>query len=166
MGGATIETNGCKLRSINEVLVEPGSGVAPPKRRRGKAKRSILKNMGNIKNYFSNIHIPKECLELQLEDQSASNGGARKGKRKGGSLEDGQTQCGMDGKSRKLMMETTKLTFVGDDFVLGAKSRIRVDPTGRHKVGARQGLELNSSTEKDGGRSLPIGPNDGTISDK
>ena len=82
---------------------------------------------------------------------------------KGGTVEDDQTQCGMDRKSRRLMMETTILTCVGDDFVLGAQSRIRVETTGRQKMGTSTGLDLNSSNEKEGGRNFPIGRNDEPI---
>ena len=83
-------------------------------------------------------------------------------------LEDAQMQHGQSGKSRRIMVEKTTKTCVGTNsrtkcpFILGAKSGIRVDPTRGHEVGATNGLELNTSTEKDGGRRLVIGPNDGT----
>ena len=47
-------------------------------------------------------------------------------------------------------------------FILGAKSGIRVDPTRGHEVGATNWLDLNTSTEKEGGGSLVIGQKDGT----
>ena len=77
-------------------------------------------------------------------------------------------QRGQDGKSRRLLVELTSKTCVGDgsknngSFIFGAKSGIWVDPNGRLEVGARNGLDLITSTSKDVGGSLLIGQNDGT----
>ena len=47
---------GPKLRMINDVLVEPGSKMAPTKRRRRKAKRQIEDDrLGNIREYLFKI---------------------------------------------------------------------------------------------------------------
>ena len=47
------------MRMMTTVLVEPGVDEAPVKRRRGKAKRKLT-NLGNIRNFFLKLEIPKD----------------------------------------------------------------------------------------------------------
>ena len=77
-------------------------------------------------------------------------------------------QRGQDGKSRRLLVELTSKTCVGDgsknngSFIFGAKSGIWVDPNGRLEVGERNGLDLIALTCKEERGSLLIGRNDKT----
>ena len=47
------------VRKMTTVLVEPGDDEAPTKRRRGKARRKLT-NLGNIRNFFLKLEIPKD----------------------------------------------------------------------------------------------------------
>ena len=59
MVGAVPGPKTTEIRTINDVLVEPGKDVAPTKRRRGKAKRNTcLKPQGKIRQYFSDDNSP------------------------------------------------------------------------------------------------------------
>ena len=77
-------------------------------------------------------------------------------------------QRGKDGKSRRLLVELTSKTCVGDgsknngSFIFGAKSGVWVDPDGRREMGERIGLDLIALTCKEERGSLLIGRNDET----
>ena len=73
-----VEQEPLRLRMINDVLREPGPNMAPPKRRKAKAKRTnSTMSLGNIRKYFSNI-----CHDKDLSSDGEKEGGAGGSKRK------------------------------------------------------------------------------------
>ena len=74
----TVEPEPKTMRMISNVLRDSNKCVAPPKRRKAKAKRSkVSENLGNIKLYFS-----KEYLSKDQTSNNENDGGASRSKRK------------------------------------------------------------------------------------
>ena len=60
------------------ILVEPGEGVAPRHRGRGRGKKWMKENVmnqGTMKDFFPKLRILKECLD---EKMVRKEGGTRK----------------------------------------------------------------------------------------
>ena len=105
--GTMVELRSRRTRSINDVLVEPGVGVAPTKRRRGKAKRSKdISQTGTIQHYFAKLCTQKEWSKNWENDgATVDGGGGGAGKRKLDSFDDGSIQQRKLEKSRRTMVE-------------------------------------------------------------
>ena len=120
-----------KMRMITDVLVEPSNGLAPTKRRRGKAKRRLTQ-IGNIRDFFPKLLTTKEwnpAMDMEVGPKVELR------KRKAlEMLEDHATRT-TDAKSRRKMVEETQETksTTNSLMLLGAKSISGRDPTDRLK---------------------------------
>ena len=116
------EENGRKMM----ILVEPGEGVAPIRRRRGRGRKWMKENVmnqGTIKDFFCKLQIPKECLDQKMVRKE---GGTRKRLLEADG-EDEQCLAPARSKTRRTTMEWSRnpddLTVPGGKFLeMGAKS--------------------------------------------
>ena len=144
---------GKRLRTMMEVMMEPGKRPAPPKRRKRVAKRSKdLKSIGTIEQYLINMNIPKEWNKSPMIGGVDGGSGAGMPKRKGDLPVDVWSQA-------KRLKRTDELS-VEDNFdavehtnlmILGAKSGGRDETTGRLQINDGKGLDLIPLTKNEGG---------------
>ena len=153
------------------ILVEPGEGVAPRRRGRGRGKkwmRENVMNQGTMKDFFPKLRILKECLD---EKMVRKEGGTRKRLLEADG-EDEQCLEPARSKTRRTMMEWSRnpddLTVPGGKFLeMGAQSLSGRDPTDGQKMGDKNlglignglkewKLEDSRGTKTDGQKNINI----------
>ena len=134
------------------ILVEPGPGDKPIRRRRGRGRKWLKENnklnQGTMKDFFSKIQIPKECLDQQMVEKE---GGERK---RMVEEEDEKTEQMMEPTRTKTKLTTIDLSLKPDGLTVpgeillerGPKSLCGREPMERLKMGAMDlgmiGLDL------------------------
>ena len=143
-------------RTVVEVLMKKGARIAPPVRRKAKAKRGCTPTtLGNIRNYFSTVQTRKEW-KLDCEEEGGNDDGMRKRKLQC-LLEDPELRS--DSNSRRLKMMEPNQTDVEIDSrtlspsILGAKSECGREPGQGLVVGGSTGLDLMVKNEEMDGNS-------------